>query len=104
MKLTGTIEVFKNKNGYLTGVLKSFDEDNKKVLGKAYIDVKLPEEVEVKDGQTLSLDVKEGYLNAVYVDVKDAFTKLKINVVKCDVKAVFPEEKKAKKTSKKEGK
>ena len=104
MKVAGTIEVFKNKNGYITGVLKSFDEDNKKVLGKAYIDVRLPEEVEVKDGQTLTLDVKEGYLNAVYVDVKDAFTKLKINVVKCEVKAVFPEEKKIKKSSKKEGK
>ena len=46
MKVTGTIEVFKNKNGYVTGILKSFDEDNKKVLGKAYIDVKLPEKVE----------------------------------------------------------
>ena len=99
MQLTGKLEVFKNKNGYHTGVIKCWD-DNNKVTGKAFVDVKLPESVEVKDGQSLTLDVKEGYLNAVYVEAKEPFTKLRINVVECEVISVFPEEKKSKKTSK----
>ena len=47
MKLTGTIEVFKNKNGYVTGVFKSWDEESKEVKGKAYMDVNLPEDVKI---------------------------------------------------------
>ena len=99
MKLTGILEVFKNKNGYVTGVIKAWDEDSKKVLGKAFMDVNLPKDVEIKDGQTLTLDVEEGYLNAYYVNSENPFTKLKINVVKCKIVDVFPKE--VKKTSKK---
>lgn len=99
LKLTGTLEVFQNKRGYVTGVFKAWD-DNKCVLGKAYMDVNLPEEISIEEGQTLTLEVKEAYLNAIFVEGENAFTKLKINVVKCEVKSVFPE-KKAKKPSKK---
>ena len=99
MKLTGRLEVFKNKNGYVTGVIKAWDDDSKKVLGKAFMDVNLPKDVEIKDGQSLTLDVEEAYLNAYFVDTENPFTKLKINVVKCKVIDVFPKE--AKKASKK---
>ena len=96
MKLSGNLEVFKNQRGYVTGVFKAWDEESHEVLGKAYMDVALPEGTEVKDGQTLTLNVKEAYLNAVFCKGKDPFTKLKINVVDCEVIRVFPEEKKAK--------
>jgi len=104
VKLTGTLEVFQNKKGYVTGVFKAWDEDSKEVLGKAYMDVNLPESVKIEEGQTLTLDVKEGYLNAIFVKAENSFTKLKINVVDCEVKRIFPEPKKAKKSSKKEAK
>lgn len=98
MKLTGTLEVFKNSKGYFTGVIKAWDNE-KHVLGKAYMDVSLPESVVIEDGQTLTLDVKEGYLNAVYVAGEKAFTKVKISVKACDIISVFPK-KKIKKSSK----
>ena len=99
MQVTGKLEVFKNKNGYYTAVLKAFG-DNNELKGKAFMSVKLPESVEAKDGQTLTLNVKKGYLNAVYIGTDAPFTKLEINVVDCEVESVFPEEKKSKKTSK----
>lgn len=99
MKFEGILEVFKNKKGYITGVLKAWDNEAKEVKGKVYIDVNLPEDVTVEDGQTLTLDVHEGYINPTYIEGENAFTKLKFNVVKCDIKSVFPE-KKIKKSSK----
>ena len=99
MKVTGKLEIFKNRNGYFTAVIKAWDEENN-VTGKAFMDVALPEDVKVEDGQTLTLNVKKGYLNAVYVGTDAPFTKLEINVVDCEVESVFPEEKKSKKTSK----
>lgn len=98
LKLTGVLEVFKNKNGYITGVIKAWD-DNKALLGKTYLSVSLPKDVTVEEGQTLTLDIKEAYLNAVYIGTDAPFTKLEINVVKCDIKSVFPEAK-IKKSSK----
>lgn len=98
LKLTGVLEVFKNKKGYITGVIKAWD-DNKTLLGRTYMDVQLPEDVTVEEGQTLTLDIKEAYLNAIYVEGENAFTKLKLNIVKCDIKSVFPEAK-IKKSSK----
>lgn len=93
LKLTGTLEVFQNQRGYVTGVLKAWSDD-KALLGKAYMDVALPEEIKVEEGQTLTLDVKEGYLNAVHCgEGEKAFTKVKINVVKADILSVFPEKK-----------
>lgn len=100
LKLTGTLEVFQNRNGYVTGVFKAWNEAEKTIEGKAYMDVLLPKNVTIEEGQTLTLDVKTAYLNAVHVDGENPFNKLKINVVDCEVKAVFPE-KKAKKPSKK---
>lgn len=99
MKFEGILEVFKNKNGYITGVLKAWDSEAREVKGKAYFDVILPADVTVEDGQTLTLDVQEGYINPTYVEAENPFTKLKFNVVKCEVKRVFPE-KKIKKSSK----
>ena len=100
LKLTGRLEVFKNQKGYVTGVMKAWNDETKEVLGKAYMDVALPQDVEINDGETLSLDVKTAYLNAVYVSGENSFTKLKINVVDCEILSVFPERKKSK-TSKK---
>ena len=101
LKLIGTLEVFQNKKGYVTGVMKAWD-DNKALVGKAYMDVNLPESISIEEGQTLTLDVKEAYLNAVHVEGENAFTKLKINVVDAEIKSIFPE-KKVKKSSKKVG-
>ena len=106
MQVTGKLEIFKNRNGYFTAVFKAWNDEDE-VTGKAYMDVKLPDSVKVEDGQSLTLDVKEGYLNAVHVEAGEkSFDKLKINVVKCEVISVYPEEKKAKKSKKtsKEGK
>lgn len=103
MLVTGKLEVFKNQNGYNTAVLKDFGDDNS-VKGKAFISCKLPESVKIEDGQTLTLDVKKGYLNAVYVGSDAPFTKLEINISECEIVKVFPEPKKSKKTSKKGGK
>lgn len=89
MKITGKLEVFLNEKGYVTGVFKAWDKENKNVLGKAYMDVKLPEGVEVAKGHTLTLDVREAYLNTVYVAGEKPFTKLKINVVDCLVEKEF---------------
>ena len=94
MQVKGKLEIFKNRNGYFTAVIKAWGE-NKELQGKAFMDVALPEDLQVKDGQTLTLDVKEGYLNAVYVKAEKAensFTKLKLNIVKCEVVDVFPKE------------
>lgn len=102
LKLTGTLEVFKNRNGYITGIIKSFDKDDKSYLGNVCLDVSIPESVEVKEGQTLTLKVTEGYLNIRHVVAKgNSFDKLFINVVKCKVVKVYPEEKKVAKPSKK---
>ena len=104
IKLSGTLEVFQNRNGFVTGVFKAWNEEDKSIEGKAYMDVTLPDSVKVEEGQTLTLNVKTAYLNAVHVKSNDAeFTKLKINVVDCEVKSVFPE-KKAEKPSKKASK
>ena len=99
VKLSGTLEVFQNKRGYVTGVFKAWDDNTKTIAGKAYMDVTLPESVKIEEGQTLTLDVKTAYLNAIFVEGDNPFTKLKINVVDCEIKSVFPE-KKIKKSSK----
>lgn len=103
MQLTGKIEVFQNQNGYHTAVIKAWDESNTKVLGKAFVDAKLPEGIKCEKGQTLTLNVKEGYLSAVFVPAQqNTFTKLKINIKEAEVLSVFPEPeaKKAKKSAK----
>ena len=102
MQVSGKLEIFKNRNGYYTAVIKAWG-DHKELQGKALMDVALPEDVKVEDGKTLTLDVKEGYLNAVYVKAEKAensFTKFKLNIVKCDVVDVFPKPEKAKKAKK----
>lgn len=108
MLVTGKIEVFKNNRGYYTGVIKAWDNDlahngagDSHVLGKVFIDVNLPKDVEAKAGETLTLDVKEGYLNARHIAGENEFTKLAITIVKCDVVKTFtPKETKAKKGGK----
>lgn len=99
MLVTGRLEVFKNRNGYYTAVVKAWDNDNKKVLGKAFMDVSLPGNITCEEGQTLTLNVKEGWINAFYVEKGD-FTKLKLNINNAEVESVFPEPKKAKKSKK----
>ena len=102
LKFSGRLEVFQNEKGYVTGVLKAWNEEEKKVLGKTYMDVRLPESVQVEKGQSLTLQVKTGYINAIYVSGDKPFTKLQLAVAECEVVRVFPESKKeAKKASKK---
>ena len=84
MQVTGKLEVFKNQNGYNTAVLKAFGDDNA-LKGKAFVSCKLPETVKIEDGQTLTLDVKKGYLNAVYIGSDAPFTKLEINISECEI-------------------
>ena len=69
MLLSGKIEVFKNKKGYLTGILKSFDKDNN-LLGKMFVSVNIRDEKlaeKVVEGKTLTFDVETGYLDCVHV-------------------------------------
>lgn len=97
LKIEGNLEVFQNDKGYAISVIKAFED--KELLGKIFVDTKLPKGVELNKGETLTLNVKEGYLNAVHVEAGQ-FTKLQINVVDCEVVKVFPERKEAKKASK----
>lgn len=81
MILSGKIEVFKNKRGYITGVIKSFNKD-KKCDGKCFLDVVCCEGVElnIEDGVSLTLDVKTAYLNCRHVELKEgeAFDRLEV--------------------------
>lgn len=102
MKVTGKIEVFVNNKGYLTGVLKSFNE-NKEVTGKTYIDVNAYGELHdtMDDKHTYTLNVKEGYLNARHVDIGEkSFDKIELSILDASVMSVYPEVKKAKKGGK----
>ena len=87
MKITGKIEVFKSKRGYLTGILKSFNKDNE-VVGKIFIDV---QGLDLKDERTYNIEVTEGYLNVHHVEslTKD-FDKLVIKVAKHKLIDVYP--------------
>ena len=88
MQLVGRIEVFKNKRGYVSGILKSFGEHNE-LLGKVYIDV---QGLDIKDDRTYTIEVNEGDLNVHHVEslTKD-FDKLVIKVKKHTLISVFPE-------------
>lgn len=89
MKITGKLEVFKNPRGYLTGILKSFNE-NKELKGKIFIDV---EGLDLKDNRTYTIDVIEGFLNVRHVEslTKD-FDKLIIKIVKHKFISVYPQQ------------
>lgn len=104
MLLTGKIEVFKGKKGYLVGKITGFDQD-KKPTGHCFIDVKIADEKlssKIVDGKTLTLDVELGYLNVRHVELEtESFDKLEYSIKKAKVVSVFPEEKKATKKSKK---
>lgn len=96
MKLTGKIEVFKNAKGYITGIVPSIKD--KKLLGKSFIQVYLPKDIEVKEGQTLTLNVKDAYLNSVHVEnEQQSFEKLVVAVNEAEVISVYPEPVKTKK-------
>ena len=103
MNLTGKIDLFKNQGGYVMGVIKSFDE-NKKYTGKSFVNVV---GVEVLKGETLTIDVKEGYLMNVHVKGKapsKEFDKVVIVVKQYDViKSFKPRPAEEKAEDKKEG-
>lgn len=90
MKVLGKIEVFKNKRGYLTGKILSFDKD-KKIVGTSYMDVKVADDLaKPEEGTTITYDVKEGYLNSVHVEgERESFEKLVISIVKAEVVKTF---------------
>lgn len=83
MKITGKIDLFKNSRGYVTGQIKAFDSE-KHLLGKCFVDVV---GVTVAEGETLTIDIKEGYLNCIHVtsEGKESFDKLVISVKEYDV-------------------
>ena len=89
MKITGKIDVFQNKTGYAKGIIVGFKDG--KPEAKVFLDVNLPDDIKPAEGQTLTLDVEEGYLNAVLVNSQEPFTKLTISVVKAKIVKVFPE-------------
>ena len=104
MIVSGKIEVFKNKKGYPTGVLKSFDKDNK-LLGRLFVACNLRDEKIAKkltEGKTLTIDVKKGYLDVRHVELEaESYEIPVISVIEAELVAVYPEEKKAtKKTTK----
>ena len=88
MKLTGKIEVFKNPRGYVTGILKAFNQE-KELIGKVFMDV---DGLDLKDDRTYTIDVIEGYLNVRHVEslTKD-FDKLIISIRKHKLISVYPE-------------
>lgn len=102
MLLTGKIEVFKNKKGYLTGMLKSFTQDNK-LIATEYVSVKIADSKlaeKVTEGKTVTFDVELGYLNIRHVELEtESFNKFEISIAKAKVVSVFPEEKKTTKKS-----
>ena len=87
MQITGKIEVFKNQRGYVSGILKAFED--KELKGKVYIDV---QGLDIKDDRTYTINVTEGYLNVHHVEslTKD-FDKLVISVKKHELLSVYPE-------------
>ena len=105
MKVSGLIEIFKNKKGYPTGVLKSFDENNK-VLGKLFVAVNLKDDKineKLVNGKTLTVRVETGYLDVRHVELEsESYDIPIISIVTGELVKVFPEEKKVtKKTTKK---
>ena len=108
MLVSGKIEVFKNKKGYSTGVLKSFDKDNK-LVGKLFVACNIKDEKVTKkltEGKTLTVDVKKGFLDVRHVELEtETFEVPVISIVEGEVVAIYPEEKKAtKKSAKKSSK
>ena len=107
MIVLGKIEVFKNKKGYPTGVIKSFDKDNK-VIGKLFVACNIKDEKLVSkltDGKTLTIDVKKGFLDVRHIELEtESYEIPVISVVEGEVVAVYPEEKKATKKSTKSSK
>lgn len=105
MFVTGKIEVFKNKKGYLTGVIKSFDKDGvlvaKEMVSVSIVDEKLAKKV--VDGKTVTIDVTKGYLDLVHVELEsESFNKFKVAIKEGKVVKVFPEDvKPTKKATKK---
>lgn len=102
MLVSGKIEVFKNKKGYDTGVLKSFDKDNK-LVGRLFVACIIIDEKITKkmtEGKTLTLDIKKGYLGVRHVELEtESFEVPVISIIEADIVAVYPEEKKATKKS-----
>ena len=111
MLVKGQIEVFKNKKGYPTGIIKSFDKDGKTVLGKLFVAVSLRDEKmaeKLEDGKTYTISVEQGYLDVRHIELEsESFEIPVISIVKGEVVKVFPEEKpvtKRKTTAKKSSK
>lgn len=102
MLLTGKIEVFKNKKGYLTGMIKSFDKDGV-LITTEYVNVSIADEKlssKVVDGKTVTIEVTKGYLDLDHIELEsESFNRFRVSIKEGKVVKVFPEE--VKKTSKK---
>lgn len=99
MKLTGKIEVFKNKRGYLTGKINSFDKEGK-LIATEYVEVKISDEKladKVNNGKTVTIDVTKGFLNIVHVELEtESFNKFVVAIVEGKVVSIYPEDKASK--------
>lgn len=106
MKITGRIEVFKGRTGLLAK-LSAFNKDGE-FTGAVYMPVIVPEDVVIGDGETVTINVTDGYLNSVTSvnEEKEVFTHLSIRVVECEVLKVYKPEsnEKPKKVAKKSSK
>lgn len=95
MFLTGKIEVFINKDGYLTGVIKSFKD--RIVTGKSFISVYIDDKTLVEKltkGVTYTLNVKSGYLNSLMVECDKPFNKIEVFIRECEIVSEFKPNKK----------
>ena len=99
MRALGFIEVFKNKDGYYTGriVNNNLLKDGETVLAKAFIDVNFSKEINAEllpqDGETVSLNVKEGYILAKYINSEKPFSKLSVTIKDAELVGVYPQRK-----------
>ena len=105
MLVSGKIEIYKNKRGYPTGIVSSFDKDGQ-LVSKLFVAVNIRDEKlleKLTDGKTLTLNVETGYLDSRKVELEEqSYVIPVISIVKAEIVAVYPEEKKvAKKTTKK---
>ena len=91
MKVTGRVEIFKGENGLLAKIT-AFNSESKPT-GAVYMPVRLPESCKCKEGQSLTVMVKDGFLNAVTsTGQTGTFTHLAMNIKDCEVLSIYEKE------------
>lgn len=92
MKITGRIEVFQGKKGLLAKHT-AFTAQGRPT-GSVFVPIKLPEEILVKADETATINITEGYLNAVTSkdESGENFTHFYINVKECEILSIYKKE------------